>query len=205
MCAAEHYFTEKQRSAPREKEFSCRLRDQIFRFLSASGTFAKYRVDAATRLLIEHAEVPEDGCVLDLGCGIGIIGIAMARVLNASVTMVEVNERAAALAEKNARLNGVAGKATVLQGNLYDPVGKSRFDVILVNPPMAAGRELCYRIIEEAPEHLEKGGTLQLVARHTKGGAMLEARMGERFGNCRTLAKQGGFRVYCSTRNPTSA
>lgn len=199
MCAAEHYYSEKQRSPAEVREFSCRLRNWQFRFLSASGTFAKYRVDIATQLLVEHAAVPGGARILDLGCGIGIIGIAMARLFNASVTMIEINERAVALAKKNADLNGVADKATVLQGNLYEPIGKSRFDAILVNPPMAAGRELCYRIIDEAPEHLEKGGTLQLVARHTKGGAMLEARMTERFGNCRTLAKQGGFRVYCST------
>ncbi len=199
MPTKEHYFTEKQRSAPKEREFSCRLRGHLFRFLSASGTFAKYRVDTATRLFIEHAEVPEDARILDLGCGIGIIGIVMVRVFNALVTMVEINERAAKLAKKNAKLNRVADKTTVLQGNLYGPIGDARFDAILVNPPMAAGRELCYSIIDKAPEHLEKGGTLQLVARHSKGGAMLEARMKERFGNCRTLAKKGGFRVYCST------
>jgi len=201
MPAKEHYFTENQRSIPKEREFSCRLRGHQFRFFSASGTFAKYRVDAATRLLIEHAEIPEDARILDLGCGIGIIGIVMARVFNSSVTMVEINERAAALAKKNTKFNRVADKVTVLQGNLYEPIIESTFDAILANPPMAAGRELCYSIIDKAPEHLKKGGTLQIVARHGKGGAMLEARMKERFGNCRTLAKKGGFRVYCSTRN----
>ncbi len=198
MRAAEHYYSEKQRSPAEVHEFSCRLRGQMFRFLSASGTFAKYRVDAATRLLVEHAAVAGGARILDLGCGIGVIGIAMARLFNASASMIEINERAAGLAKRNAGLNGVADRVEVLQGSLYGPVGKSRFDAILVNPPMAAGRELCYRIIDEAPEHLSKGGTLQLVARHTKGGAMLEARMAERFGNCKTLAKQGGFRVYCS-------
>lgn len=202
MSPAEHYFTEKQRSAPNVREFSCRLRGHSFRFISASGTFAKYRVDSATKLLIEHAEVSEGERILDLGCGIGIIGIVMGRALNASVTLIEINERAAKLAKKNAKLNRVADKITVLQGYLYGPIDENKFDAILVNPPMAAGRELCYHIIDEAPEHLETGGSLQIVARHSKGGAMLEARMKERFGNCSTLAKQGGFRVYCSTKTP---
>jgi 16S rRNA G1207 methylase RsmC len=39
---------------------------------------------------------------------------------------------------------------------------------------------------------------LQLVARHQKGGKMLEKKMQEVFGNTETLAKKGGFRVYLS-------
>ncbi len=194
----EHYFSEKQHSAAEEKEFSCRLRNIEFRFISAGGTFSKYRVDSATRLLIESADVPETVRVLDLGCGIGIVGIVMARVLKCDVTMVEINERAAALAKRNAELNGVSKLCTVLQGDLYAPIPDDMFDSILVNPPMAAGRELCFKIIDGARKHLVKDGTLQLVARHKKGGAMLEARMIQLFGACKTLAKKGGFRVYCS-------
>jgi len=192
----EHYFSPGQSSPSREREFTCILSGRSFTFVSAAGTFAKYRVDPATRLLIESVSFPPDVRILDLGCGIGIIGIAMARLFGAEVIMTEVNERAARLAGQNAKLNRV--KARVLAGDLYAPV-PGKFDAILVNPPMAAGRETCYRIIDEAPAHLCEGGRLVLVARHAKGGAMLSRRMQERFGNCETLASKGGFRVYCAT------
>jgi 16S rRNA G1207 methylase RsmC len=63
---------------------------------------------------------------------------------------------------------------------------------------MAAGRKICYKIIEEAKKHLKKNGTLQLVARHQKGGKMLEKKMQEAFGNVEAIAKKSGFRVYLS-------
>jgi len=192
----DHYFSKKPKSVANERVFTCRLRNRSFNFKSAAGTFAKYRVDSATKLLIENADVIKKSRILDIGCGIGIIGIALGLTLNAKVVMVEINLRAARLAKENARLNGV--EATVLQGDLYDPVGDELFDVILTNPPMAAGREICYSIIEGGPSHLKKGGSLQLVAKHRKGGAMLEKHMISVFGNCDVLAKGGGFRVYRS-------
>jgi 16S rRNA G1207 methylase RsmC len=57
-----------------------------------------------------------------------------------------------------------------------------------------------YKIIEEAFLHLNKNGFLQLVATHNKGGAMLEKKMKEVFGNVETLTKKSGFRVYCSRK-----
>ena len=63
---------------------------------------------------------------------------------------------------------------------------------------MAAGRKICFKIIEDAKQHLKKGGTLQLVARHQKGGGQLEKKMQEVFGNTEVLSKKSGFRVYLS-------
>ena len=196
MAAHDHYYSEEQHAPAQEKEFICALRGTTFTFKSASGTFAKYRVDAGTRLLAETARVARGARVLDLGCGVGIIGIVLARAAGAEVTMTDTNSRAVRLARENAALNGV--KARVLRGSLYAPVHGERFDAIVVNPPMAAGREVCYAIIDGATGHLVPGGTLQMVARHSKGGEMLQKRMEERFGSCSTLAKSGGFRVYCA-------
>ena len=74
------------------------------------------------------------------------------------------------------------------------------FDTVLSNPPMAAGREVCFRIIKESYAHLSNGGTLQIVARHNKGGKTLSEKMKEVFGNVETTANAGGFRVYLSRK-----
>ena len=113
--------------------------------------------------------------------------------------MTDINKRAIALAKKNIKLNKV--KAIIKSGDLYEPYKEEKFDAILVNPPMAAGRKICYQIIEEAKEHLNKDGTLQLVARHQKGGRQLEKKMQEVFGTVETVSKKSGFRVYLSTNS----
>ena len=53
-------------------------------------------------------------------------------------------------------------------------------------------------MIEKAKDHLKKGGLLQIVARHKKGGKSLEAKMKEVFGNVEAIAKKSGYRVYIS-------
>lgn len=88
-----------------------------------------------------------------------------------------------------------------MKSNLYNAIREQSFDTIITNPPMKAGREICYQIIEQAKHHLNPNGTLQLVAFHKRGGAMLEKKMQEVFGNVETVAKKSGFRVYVSVKN----
>jgi len=190
-----HYFEAKQKSKFVPKEIKAILRGREFTFTTASGVFSIEHVDKGTKILVDYCEVPAEVKVLDLGCGYGVVGIAIKKCLpKTDVTMVDVNERAISLAKKNAEKNNVDVK--ILQGDLYEPIKDEKFDVILVNPPYVAGREVCYKIIEESIKHLNKKGTLQLVARHNKGGAMLEKKMKEVFGNVNTLAKKAGYRVY---------
>ena len=67
------------------------------------------------------------------------------------------------------------------------------FDTIICNPPHKAGRKLCFQIITESFDHLDKNATLQLVARHQKGGKELAKKMNEIFGNVQDGAKKSGF------------
>ena len=73
-----------------------------------------------------------------------------------------------------------------------------KFDTILVNPPQTAGKDICFQIIDEAKNHLNNNGLLQLVARHNKGGSVLEKHMKEIFGNVEQIVKGSGYRVYIS-------
>jgi 16S rRNA (guanine1207-N2)-methyltransferase len=139
--------------------------------------------------------IKENDRVLDLGCGIGVIGKIAKELTQKEVVLVDVNERALMLAKMNLKgLNNIVIKKSDVFGALQG----EKFDVILLNPPQSAGRKLCLRMIAESLEHLNKGGSLQLVARHNIGGSYFENYMKEVFGNVSTLAKKGGFRVYKS-------
>jgi len=55
-------------------------------------------------------------------------------------------------------------------------------------------------MIEQGKEHLKTNGSFWLVARHQKGGKMLEKKMEEVYGNVETVERQSGFRVYKSIK-----
>jgi len=199
---AEHYYSKRPTSPLRLGLLRCRLRGHDFEFLTASGVFSHKRVDAGTRLLIESMRLPDTGEALDLGCGYGPIGIAAAKLKpRLRVWMTDVNQRAVALAEENARRNKVEN-VRLLAGSLYEPVGGRSFDVILANPPISAGiRKVVEPIIEGSTGHLKPGGSLQMVVRTTKGGRSLTALLERYYGGFEVVARRGGYRVLKAERS----
>ena len=191
----EHYYSEKQTSKLRIKELNINLRGNKLKFYTGSGIFSIGEIDKGTYLLIDKCIIKDNWSVLDLGCGYGCVGIALANEVS-SVLMTDINERAVKLSRMNIKINKLEN-IKVIKSDLYKNV-KKKFDTIITNPPTLAGRKVCFDIIEGAKEHLNKGGLLQLVARHNKGGKILEAKMKEVFGNVKDIAKKSGYRVYIS-------
>ena len=123
--------------------------------------------------------------VLEIGCGSGAIAITMAKEVRAKVTAVDINPLACELTKENASHNGV--KVDVLCGDMFEPVKKKKYLMIISNPPYIRSDEIAglmpevrdfepvealdggpdgllyyRRIAEGAPEHFKKGGTLIL-------------------------------------------
>jgi 16S rRNA G1207 methylase RsmC len=144
--------------------------------------------------------LPEKGCVLDLGCGYGVLGI-VAALSNPclGVVMVDVNERAVRLARRNLELNNVRN-AEVRRGDLYEPVDDVLFDCVLSNPPVSAGMDIVERMIREAPLHLRAGGRFEMVLRSKVAGKRLSRVFEDAFGNVGVLARESGYRVLISER-----
>lgn len=193
----EHYFTERPTSKERRRLIKAVLRNCELQFITSSGIFSPKRIDKGSALLIENMHIKDGDAVLDLGCGYGVIGIAAAKSAKVKVTMTEINKRAARLAEENIKINHVEN-VRVVQGSICEPIGDEKFDAILCNLPMSAGLKLVYEIIQQAKEHLNQGGSLQVVVR--KGAKRIEQKMQEVFGNVATLAKSRGYRVFISRR-----
>lgn len=104
-----------------------------------------------TELLVELALGKmrgRPGCrVLDLGTGTGAVAIALAsEIPDASITAVDLDARALAVAERNASVL-VKGRVRLLQGDWYSPLAGERFDVIVSNPPY----------LSESDPHLDQG------------------------------------------------
>lgn len=199
---ADHYFSNNQTSQLRITEFEVEFFGKSFTLKSASGVFSIGKIDRGTEILLKYAEFDEDNenqKILDLGCGYGIVGISLSyRFPYSEIIMSDVNKRALRIAKDNVRDNK-RENIKVIRSDLFSKIDEE-FDVILSNPPFSAGRGLCYDLIEQSYDRLKDNGTLQIVARKNKGGAMLSQKMEEVFGNVETLGKKSGFWVYMSRK-----
>ena len=167
--STDHYFVAEPESKERFGLVRTTLCRRGFEFLTASCVFSKKRVDLGTRLLIESMVLPKTGCVLDIGCGYGAVGIAAAKLNpKLKVVMTDVNARAVNLTKKNASLNKVCNPE-VRYGYLYEPVEGLVFDCVLSNPPVSAGMETVKAIVTQASRVMADKATFQMVIRSKIG------------------------------------
>jgi len=192
----DHYYTRRPETEHDRRTHEATLRGRTYRFVTDAGVFAKAGVDYGSRVLIEALELPPDADVLDVGCGYGPIGLAASQLVpEGRVTMVDINERAVALARENARLNGIAN-VTVLQSDLYEAVKDERYDAILTNPPIRAGKSVVHRIFDEGRTMLKEGGELWVVIQKKQGAPSAEAKLELLFGNVEEVTKDKGYRIF---------
>jgi 16S rRNA (guanine1207-N2)-methyltransferase len=195
----QQYFTPQPSAASVPRQVTWRLPDLTVLLWTDRGVFAKGKVDRGTDLLARAMELPEAGEILDLGAGYGPLGIVAARRYpEARVTLVEINERAAALAQRNLALNGVT-KAEVIVGDAPEVLGDRPFDAVLFNPPMHAGKAVVMRLLADARARLRPGGSLWFVAQTKQGAKTLARDAGKLFGTVEEREIRGGFRVYRAT------
>jgi 16S rRNA (guanine1207-N2)-methyltransferase len=195
---SDHYFSERPASAGGRRVVTTELRGFDLTLITAAGVFARDRVDRGTRLLVKHMQVRPTDRFLDLGCGYGVVGIVAAKLAaEGHVTLIDINQRAVALARENLAANGITN-AEALQGDGFAPIADRVFDVIALNPPIRAGLAVVNQLIEQAHSHLAPGGHFYLVGRTKQGVLRIAEKMRQVFGNAEEVAKGGGYRLYVS-------
>ena len=168
-------------------------------YLTGEAWFAGLKFKSDERALVPRSPIAEtilggfspwlDGVpvrrALDLCTGSGCIGIAMA-VHNPDwqVDLVDISDKALALARENVAFQNVAGRVRVLKSDLFDGVKGEVYDLIVSNPPYVTeqefaalppeyshepalglkagddGLDFALRILDEAPKHLSEDGWL---------------------------------------------
>ncbi|MEC2344634.1 class I SAM-dependent methyltransferase [Paenibacillus barengoltzii] len=193
---ADHYYASQPTAAHDRKTWDTVLRGQSYRFVSDAGVFSKGGVDFGSRTLIEAMDIPHDAEVLDVGCGYGPIGLAAARLAaKGHVTMIDVNSRAVELAKENAAANGV-NNITVLESDLFSALDDRKFDVVLTNPPIRAGKATVHAIFEGAYERLRSGGSLWVVIQKKQGAPSAKEKLESLFSRVEEVTKDKGYRIY---------
>ncbi|MBR2678967.1 MAG: class I SAM-dependent methyltransferase [Bacilli bacterium] len=162
-----------------------------FIFCTDNGVFSKDGLDFGSRLLLESIPLEEvGGKVLDMGCGYGVFGIVLNKILSCEVDMVDVNLRALHLCDLNIKENKCTN-IRVFESNCYEKIN-SKYSCIITNPPIRAGKKIVYDIVMNAKNYLEDGGNLFLVIRKEQGAKSLIVDLKEIY-NVEVLNKKKGF------------
>ena len=191
------YYAENPDAAHDIHELRVDLLGEKMTFLTDAGVFSKKMVDFGSQLLLKCLEVNQGETVLDVGCGYGPLGLSLAKAYGVQATMVDINNRALDLARQNAERNKV--EATIFQSNIYEQV-KGKFDHVISNPPIRAGKQVVHEIIEKSKDFLEIGGDLTIVIQKKQGAPSAKSKMEDVFGNCEILKKDKGYYILRSVK-----
>jgi 16S rRNA G1207 methylase RsmC len=161
--------------------------------------FAQGRLDIGTAVLFRETAPPAGGTLLDLGCGYGVIGCALAVAAPAArVHGIDVNERAVLLANENAAALGVADRFTATTPDaLHAGV---EFDEIWSNPPIRIGKDALHQLLLTWLPRLRPGGRAVMVVGKNLGADSLQRWLGEQGYPTTRLASAKGFRVLETVR-----
>lgn len=196
----EHYFTNNENLDSNLRVLTYNYKGETFSFYSDLGVFSKDRIDYGSRLLVEtffELNKRKSNRVLDVGCGIGYIGITISKILNISSDMIDINKRCIHLTEMNIKKNDVRGN--VFLSNIYENV-TNKYDLIISNPPIRAGKQIVLEILLKAKEYLMEEGELWFVMRKDHG-AKSTLKCLENVYNCEIMKKNKGFYIIkCKIR-----
>ena len=191
------YFAENPDAKHDIHELNVELLGQRLTFLTDAGVFSKKMIDYGSRVLLSVLDFEAGERVLDVGCGYGPLGLTLAKAQGVTATMVDINQRALDLAQKNAERNQVS--AHIFQSNVYEKVS-GIFDHVISNPPIRAGKQVVHEVISGSYEHLTEGGDLTLVIQKKQGAPSAKSKMEDVFGNCEIVKKDKGYYILRSEK-----
>ncbi len=200
----EHYFSTDPSAASRPRLVTARAWGQELRLESASGVFSSTRVDPGTAVMFRSTQPPAGGTLLDLGCGYGVIGCALATAApEATVWAVDVNARALELTRSNAERLGLKHRLHVAPPD--EVPGDVRFDAIWSNPPIRIGKQALHRLLLDWLARLHPAGEAILVVGRHLGADSLQRWLNDQGYTCERLASAKGFRVLRAQPSASSS
>ncbi len=193
-----HYFTTPS-GAEHRRTVSMTFWETDWEFETADGVFSAERLDPGTSVLLRESSPPEGAHrLLDLGCGYGVLAVALATACpGAEVDAVDVNLRALELTAANAARHGVGERVHPFHPDDAD-LG-ARYDEIWSNPPIRIGKDALHDLLLAWLPRLRPAGVARLVVGKNLGADSLQRWLAEQGWDCERTASARGFRVFAVT------
>ena len=193
------YFDNDKNIKSERKIIKFNFDNKVFSIYSDNGVFSKDRFDYGTRVLLNSVDIDKlSGNVLDLGCGLGVVGIILGTFNKCiNIDMVDINERAISLVRDNLTLNKV--KANVFSSDVYSNVNK-KYDYIITNPPIRAGKEVVRKFLFGGYDYLNDNGMLYFVMRKDHGVKSMIKELESKY-NVTIVNKDKGFYIVSLTKH----
>ncbi len=168
------------------------------------AAFAGTKIDIGTRFLLTFLGRMHPGATsaVDLGCGTGVIAVALVRA-RPGLSVLATDESAAAVSSATATMaaNGLAGRVTVLRDDALSTLPDASVDLIVCNPPFHLGTtvhsDASVKLFEAAGRVLRPGGQLWTVF---NSHLPYEPQLTRAVGPTRVAGRNPKFTVTVSTR-----
>lgn len=193
------YFDNDKNIKSERKLINFSFNDKNFSLYTDNGVFSKDKLDYGTRILLENIDINNlKGRVLDLGCGIGVVGIILGTLnKNISIDMVDINERAIILTKDNVKFNNINNNVFV--SNVYSNIN-GKYNYIITNPPIRAGKEVVRKFLLGGYDYLTDDGVLYFVMRKDHGVKSIIKEL-ENIYKVNIVNKEKGFYVVSLTKH----
>ena len=194
-----HYFINDDKLNHEESTYRLTIFSHNFSFTTDRGVFSKDGLDYGSKTLIEAIKIEENThSLLDMGCGVGVMGIILKKINpKLNLTMCDVNLRAVELAKRNANQNNI--EANILVSDLFEKI-EGKFDLIMSNPPIRAGKKVIYALYRDAKDNLNDGGRLWIVVRKQQGAKSTIEYLKTLYKEVDVPVKDKGFYVICAIK-----
>ncbi|NUR89414.1 MAG: methyltransferase [Nonomuraea sp.] len=194
-----HYFSEEPSAASRPGSVQLVLPDLHLKLETDAGVFSPERVDLGTKILLESVPAPpQDGDLLDLGCGYGPIALTLAsRAPEATVWAVDVNRRSLELTSRNAATARLYKVSPVMPDDVPDDV---KFRVIWSNPAIRIGKAALHEMLTRWLSRLTDDGAAYLVVQKHLGSDSLQRWLGEQGWQATRTHSRAAYRILKVTR-----
>lgn len=193
-----HYYRNDDDLKSQKRVLNLYINDNKLSFVSDVGVFSNTQIDYGSytflKTLLKENKVVD---LLDVGCGYGVLGITLKYLKHAiNVDMVDINNRAVELCNENIK-NYKLDNTNCFVSDGFSLVEK-KYDRIVINPPIRAGKKVIYKMFEDSVKHLNEKGALYIVIKKSLGAESSIKKLSELFNNVEVLNKDKGYYIIKS-------
>lgn len=189
-----HYFSASPGGKRRAGTVGLRVGDLDLELATDRGVFSPDELDFGTQyLLAEAPRPPQDGALLDLGCGYGPIAVALGQWSpQALLWAVDVNPRALELCRANLDRHGRPDAAVCHPDDVPSDVS---FAAIYSNPPIRIGKSALHEMLATWLGRLSLDGRAYLVVNKNLGSDSLARWLNQQGWPTTRLSSRRGYRI----------